>query len=803
MKKTILKRVIPILLIAVIILSSPLLQLKPVYADVFAYGIQLAAFKTEDEALAFATAREKNLGGAYLYSGDWKKVYYGLYPSKEKAQMALSSARKVSKDAFIDPINESMRQSLRPIFSLTQGSLEGSTAVATPSNKQTQTAPAKAISQENRVYNQTLDNDLITNGVFGVSVIAFNLSDDWLVKEGSYINLDISHALPKLDLDSSLTLLINNRPIHSEFLTEAGVKGKTIKVPISGEWLNTGYNEIKVKTYLRLTDSLCETDNNPASWFLISKKSFLHIAYKEQLDTNQLMEYPFPYVKAGEDQAIDFSFLYEGTEVSSKVIEAMYVLASDLGRNLRGKSLVFSFTPISEMKPEQSYIYIDTKIPDALKSYWPKEQKIKPEDLAMAEVPNGKGKILFIIAGKAEQLPALTRNLNEHAVVEQLTDHYIQFDQKDLREADLKNIDHEISFEDVGYGPMTIEGTKVGTANYFLNIPNNWDLKSGTELTLQLRFSSLIDAGKSSVALSINGIPVGSKSLNPELKDNQILTFALPQEVLDQHRLSMSLTFYLSGDFDCSSISANKGIWAYVSNQSYLNAIYDQKQDFVLTDLPSPFVMDEHFNHLEIVLPKVPTVESLALGAELMGKMGQETKSSSEFTVSFGTSAADKNQIFIGSAKDEHIKALNDRLPIAYESDFQSYKTNTSLYILSSHQQEYSSVQFMKDSDGTTDLAVTSFVPEGLEWVGKYLYDAGLFASLQGKAAVVSRSGQVQTVQADEKDQSSNMLSTVVKNNETPKATFENIRNFLVFIVVMILIITVLVVLLSRRKFKS
>ena len=652
-----------------------------------------------------------------------------------------------------------------------------------------------------KVYNVPLQDDVVINGVFGVASISFNISSDWKVVEGAYLEMYLSHADQKIFPESSATLLLNDVPIKSYYLDSKGENPVKLVVPIPKESIKTGFNELKLKTYLRTSDDLCENEGNPANWIVVLKKSYLHLPYTDQLDTAQLTEYPYPYVKNGQDMPIDFSFIYDTKLHNEEALRGIMTLTSDLGRLMPFKTLEFKFSDPNNLTADTSYIFIGTEVPSTLKRLMSSSFKAPSSNLYLAEVPlNNGNRLLLVISKKPELLSPLTNMLNYAQVVKQLNKASVSFSESDLVMPADETSDQLLTFKELGYGNVTFEGTKAASAGYFIDTPGNWQVLEGSKLVVQSRFSALVDAPNSTISASVNGIPIGSRMLDSNYKDGQIFEFVLPKDVLNSNRFNVVLAYSLGGEFKCDSLRSNKGIWAFISNDSYIQFIQEPKEHYRLEDLPSPLVADGSYSQLNLALDSLAGYKELTLAANLMAKLSHQTTKSGNFTLTFGKLKPKSNNIVIATANSPLIQSTNAEALVPYNAGFTGFESHPSLFLLANEQSHYATAQLLyHEKEKISTLWITSLNADGFEWVGKYLYDLGLNGQIKGEAIFVSRDGLLQIVEtqsAKDKDKS----NPLVNLTEAPRATFENIRNFLIFLGAMLFVIILLIIMNNKKK---
>jgi len=118
---------------------------------------------------------------------------------------------------------------------------------------------------DNNVKTYKFENDIKMSGVISSSDKYFNTEKNWDVKN-TKLNLVFTKS-ELLDIDySTITVLINDTPIHSEKLDGKKEYKKETSIEIPKNLIKEGYNEIKIKAYKTISDMVCRDDANTANF---------------------------------------------------------------------------------------------------------------------------------------------------------------------------------------------------------------------------------------------------------------------------------------------------------------------------------------------------------------------------------------------------------------------------------------------------------------------------------------------------------------------------------------------------------
>lgn len=782
-------------------MQSPL-QLSSSFAEdgeQYPYGIQLGVFKSADAAARYMKQQGDQLSNGFYVKFKDYHVFYNAYKSKTEALSHLKAARYITSEAYVVSIKPNNQAAIN-------AQMAKRLAASKPQPVKVETTQKPVTLPQTKtelVYNQPLTEDMLVSGVFGEGIVYFNVDQTWRVKADSYFDVYMDYPNQAFFSDSALTFLINDIPIQSVAFGENKDKLSYVRVPLDPTKINVGTNSLKIKTFIRTAEDLCENQTNPANWIVFNKKSFIHLSYDSQPYSLKLSHYPYPYVYQGEDQPVRFDFLYDSKKPNPDVLEGIFSLTSDLGRMHPFKALNYHFAEPSTYKGEQSAIFIGTEVPAELKKLLKAEEKLPQSDLYIYETQVSQtGHLLMIIAKDPKQLKALAHMLSYKSVTEQIDQNYMTFKLSDFIDTPLETIGGVLSLKDLGYGNALFEGSKNPSISYFVNVPGNWKLNEGTKLVLNLRFSTLVDASNSTVTATINDIPIGSKTLDSGYSDGQVLEFAFPKQVLNSSKFNVGLVFSLGGEFNCTDLKSTKGFWAFVSNDSYIEFAKTDKKLFSLEDLPSPMVKEQAFNQVTLALPKQPDLKTVKLVADLMSKFGQQTLNQGTFEVMFDELPEKGNVVVVGTASDELIKATNGAAVVPYTADFNAFVKKDGLVLLSSEMDHYATAQIIADEkNGRTMLWITSQTTSGYDWLGKYMTDARLSTDIKGSAIFVNRNGMLQVYESP--DLLKSQALTAANQPEVTKATFENMIGFLVFLGSLLLITLLLIVFMNKRGKKK
>ncbi len=448
------------------------------------------------------------------------------------------------------------------------------------------------------IQNIPIGDTIVLNSKNKVHVTSFYNNYYFDMKE-VYFYLNYTHS-PLLDTNNStLTLFINDIPVHSEPINN---EKRNVKISIPLEYLIKGFNEISIRTNNYLIN---EKNKDEANWFRIEKDSYTHMYYLLEKDLLKLYNFPYPYFVYGHNNFVN-TYIVSHDNISSN--KALLNLTSSLSRLNKTTNIKYEIKSIYEkVDYSKNYIYVGSlsDTPEWIKKHLNKDmlERSKKEAIAL-EVPLGRNNNLLILGSdnqKALEKMAEIFPYKVHEFLDNPTyineDFYLSY----------KKFDNIRTIESFGYKDTSIKGKEEVEVNYTLKLPLNKSLKDDPEFLLDFAYSSLIDSQKSYVDLYVNDIIVASKRLDATNGSNDTLLFRIPKEVEVNNVLNLRFAFKLVSD------NPSK-IWLNVKRSSSLKNEFRDKKFYYLSDLFGPYFSDEGIMSIDLLLDKdfsMITIEKL------------------------------------------------------------------------------------------------------------------------------------------------------------------------------------------------
>lgn len=635
------------------------------------------------------------------------------------------------------------------------------------------------------VKNYKFTEDVTLQGVFGGYTMPFHLDKYWLVGDDSFLQINFSQSEIKQYKYSTLTVYLNDYPIKSVLLHEWKTENNQLKVSLPKEKLLPGFNQLSIKTYHRITDEKCFTDQiNQANWIILKKSSYLHLQYALKQDNIALKDYPYPYLQNALDQPVT-SRIVLAHQPSDREITAAVLLAADLGRRQPFKDIIVPIVRFDQLTAEDkksNLIYLSAidKLPKEYLGTFTSQEINSLVNKGMLKTTTSpyfsSRKMLFILAKDDYKLLDCVRTLSEDSLLGQMRGNVqlIGTYPEVLKEPDSSD---RITLAQLGYGDLLLKGIFYQQTSFNVKIPKDKKLAGKALLSLNYHYSKVLNFDKSSVTVYLNGIPIKSQKLMPEKADDDRMIIEIPSEYKSRNYFEFKVVFYLEpSKLDCN-IRGDNNIWASLSSQSYLDFFQQAKERILLNDYPSPLVQDASFNQLSIVIPDEPNSQELTIASNLAAFLGRNVKSLGNLEVVQSKNLQQKkgNLVVIGTpARNQTLQSLNKHLYIKFSEDYQSFLSNEKIALLEHFSGLSSTVQLIT-SPWANEKFIFVFASPNMESLYRsqiFLNSSEYVERLQGQGAVIDEYGYLQTAFFDYKakgEKNPNLFQQLLASKDSSK----------------------------------
>jgi len=209
------------------------------------------------------------------------------------------------------------------------------------------------------------------------------------------------------------------------------------------------------------------------------------------------------------------------------------------------------------------------------------------------------------------------------------------------------------------------------------SIPHDAAISPESYIELYFRHSQLLNYLQSSLAVSINGTPIGNLRFSDQSSENGLERIILPPNIIKPSKNILELSFSLAPQDICADMRTGN-YWLTILGESYLHLPLTigssaSEKIYYLDQFPYPFINDEQFGDLVFVVEK-DNIETWKHAANLAFLFGTYTNSNALtpsviYTESYTSDVFDRSYIFIGTTESiPHAADINKYLPLPFDS---------------------------------------------------------------------------------------------------------------------------------------
>ncbi|ASA24681.1 cellulose biosynthesis cyclic di-GMP-binding regulatory protein BcsB [Paenibacillus donghaensis] len=582
---------------------------------------------------------------------------------------------------------------------------------------QLQTAGAAPAPQDGRMSYETAftGTDTSLTGS-GSRQQYFEVMDYWNVDE-LRINLSFQVSQITDEQDSSITLSLNGSPFHT-FRPKLGNDGKQqLSIPAPKGFLKKGTNTLSIQGYLRTTaikDQLCYVDNAPDNWLHLFNTSSVQVLYTNQALDGGIRDFTQRFSGIDTLQRAESILTVPEGGTGAELEAAAYALSGFVQTSkLKEKPIPLLPYRADTVKDKQAVVLVAMydRVPAALKA-----QLSKQDDLgghALIQLVHAAGQPTLVVTSKDESLLIKAGRLLANAeLTSQISSELKVVDDTTEVATPPLSISSTITFTETGdklSGPYHQEQT------YFVSLPSNRSLADSGRISLDYRYAQNLDFDRSLVTVSINDTPIGSKKLAKELANGDTLNFTVPKSLNISGNFSVTVAFDLELAGAICTPNTEQMPWAYISKDSVLQLNTKDRTDLLFNNYPYPFLRDEIFNHVAVVLPQEMDDYSFLSLSNVFNLLGQYASGNTGDIHFYSDSVSEgnlsnNNIIAIGSySNNKLIRDNNDKLYFRFSKDGSRLVSNEKMSIEDSYGAQLGTLQLIESpyASGRGLLAVT------------------------------------------------------------------------------------------------
>lgn len=672
------------------------------------------------------------------------------------------------------------------------------------------TSSSMCFADNNNVKTYKFENDIKMSGVISSSDKFFNIEENWDVKN-SKLNLVFTKS-ELLDIDySTITVLINDTPIHSERLDGKKEYKKEISIEIPKDLIKEGYNEIKIKAYKTISDMICRDDSNTANWLVIHKDSNINVQYAYKKSLNLISEYPTSYINTDNGSRINTTILIPDNYSNSELSAGM-TLSSDFGKKIKYANFNFDFKVYSDFKKKSDnviYIGKENNTPTQILNLLTENEKNNLNEKCVikqvSSIFDKNKKMLIIISNNDELLKNASKLLSSDDLINNLNKDSIIIDKStDVNDLKAKENREKVFLKDLGYENMIVKGPFSQEVIMDIKTPKNKIVELGSKIKLNIRYAQNLDFERSLATVYVNDIPIGSKKLFKEKSNNDSIELNLPNEVVGKNYYQIKVVFNLELlDLACVTRDTDNP-WAYISNESFIEFDYNDNKELKFINYPDPFIENNRFNDLTVVIPNSSGSKQLTYIANIIAYMGHEVEfnNGNLNVVKSGElkkQNKEDNLIIIGTPSNNNlIKDINKDLNLKFKKDYKGFEANDKIKFVGEYSLEVASIQLIDSpySKNKSAMIIASTDIDDLSLSSKYLSDLNLTKSLKGDTIVIGRNGYVQDLDYKVKEE-------VVKEETKEHKKISNQAKMFIIVAVFLLVTTIISLVFLVLKYRK
>lgn len=657
------------------------------------------------------------------------------------------------------------------------------------------------------VKNFKFKNDITMSGVISSTNKYFEVPKNALVEKAK-INLVLTKS-ELLDVNySTITIIVNDVPIHSERLNGNKEYKKEINIDIPKDLIKSGYNKVEIKAYKTISDKICRDDSNTANWLVVHKESNISVSYNYKIASNLISEYKDTYINENGRNELETSILIPDNYSSEELTSAM-IFSSGFGEKITNDNVNFDINLYSQFKnKDKNVIYIGSErntSSEILNLLTSKEKENLDKNCVIKNtnsIFDKNKKMLIIISNNEGLLKKASKLINSKDLVNGLNkDSIIISENTEVDDIDNYKNENRLNFKNLGYENIILKGPFTQESTIDVSIPKSKEVKEGSKINLNIRYGQNLDFERSLVTVYVNNIPIGSKKLTKENANNDTVELNLPKETLNQNYYQIKIVFNLELlDLACVTRDTDNP-FAYISNESFIEFDYKDTDNLTMKNYPYPFVKDDKFNDISVVVPdKLDSTELTQIGS-IISYIGHSIKYNNgdiRFIKSSDLKSDDKkrNLIIIGTPTNNlTIKDVNKYLNLKFNKDYVGFESNEKIKFIGEYSKQLSSIQLTKSPYNKDKgmMVIASTEMKDLALSTKYLSDLDLIKSLKGDTIVIDREGNIKDLnyKLDDVDENKETKEVNELDNES--------KQFLIVAAVLLLMVIAATILLALK----
>jgi len=572
--------------------------------------------------------------------------------------------------------------------------------------------------------------------------------------------------------DSILSVLWNGIPLSDRTLIPS-TERQTFSIPLPTDGIRPAVNRLEVRALLRLRNETCGDDNNPARHLTVYGQTAVRYAYADHRPVQapvapDLARYPWPFFQPNPTTAADVAFLLPARP-SREELEAAAGVSARLGRFAGGKPLVMRAAedagsiPVDLVDANLIYVGKVAGLPGLraardLPIQIGADGSLAPTEGAPAEPdtgvimeypsPTNPARMALAVTGATDEAVLKAgRALSTHVGPRLLGGTYALVTDLALGSAASPDAAPVAALAAPDGTDGTVSGTVTGvgehTLSFTLDTPGVVQNPAGLPLDLVVSHSALLDRGRSSVRVILNGLPLTSVALKDVAPTRGSALIDLPSAAVRPGGNKVDLRFSLelpsTADGDVCARPPNEQAWAVVHPETSvrLSGALAPPSDVTLASYPYPFVERGGMDHTVFVVPG--QVDLLGPVLQLAADLGRSARDQYlaprvMLADGFQPGTVDANLVLLGTpTSNPMLGQLGEHLPLAVDQgEYTRFAFTDRLRLAARNAADLGIVQEIPSpwAPGRFILVVSSTTEDGLPLSVRALSQPGLAGNL-------------------------------------------------------------------------
>ena len=600
------------------------------------------------------------------------------------------------------------------------------------------------------------------------------------VGERNILTIVTSHAEILDPTISIATVFFNEVPLHSWFLTADLARIRDVPILVPRTLIRPDTNRVQVRYTLRLPGEACADIEHPALNATVHNRSRIQYDVQAQaprnpLEAPDLARFPLTFLDPGTSQVNSVALVVPDSPADTD-LQAALNIAGTLGRRSESRALQLQLLPVSAAsrilsagsvvvigQPANNNLWdILVRQADRLPLPLLNRQNgqfrsfsggpVAPSHGVLMDIQspwNAEGRALLVTGGTPEAVLGASLALSTDTARRTLSGNAAIITEYVLRPSvsgtsASASAGAVFTLQDLGYNDTTVFGWGTHIVSIVFN--SSGEVSKNGAARLVYGHTRVINPSLSSVAVSLNGIPLIDASLKDDVSDRAVLEVQLPGRSIKPGRNVLSVQFALtprptgSSPEGCPSVPPQLA-WAVLHGDSHINLPPSTTSGARLSTFPFPFIKEGKSDALLVVLPD--DVNDASHAAALAAELGQwvlfdlldiPTTTASRLGPA---ERASKNLVLLGtSLTNPVIREVGQSLPLRLDASgrivqslgepFAGTQDHSTLGVLEVVTSPFNSARAVMVVSGTS--------PDGVPLAIKALRQGGL----QGNAVIVA-----------------------------------------------------------------